>query len=146
MLDIAILYSSLLIAQTQKPPQQFVELKNQLQNYGFEVIIKLPPKRGAYGLFRVKDKKIWINPVVFDLNIANPVLIHESVHAAQFCAGKGKMQALNLNIQPIRPARRLFLRYSNIHRQELEREAYAVQTQPNRFQLATSLLKKHCKK
>ena len=146
MLETAILYSSLLIAQTQKPSQQFLQLKNQLQNYGFEVRIELPPKRGAYGLFKASQKKIWINPVVFDLNIANPTLIHEAVHAAQFCAGKGKMKTLRLNIQPIRPARRLFLRYSNIHRQDLEREAYAVQTQPNRFQLATNLLNKHCKK
>ena len=146
MLEIAILHSSLLIAQTQKPSQQFLELKNQLQNYGFEVRIELPPKRGAYGLFKASEKKIWINPVVFDLNIANPTLIHESVHAAQFCAGKGKMTTLGLKIQPITPARRLFLRYSNIHRQGLEREAYAVQTQPNRFQIATNLLDKHCKK
>lgn len=146
MLEIAVLYSSLLIVQTRKPPQKFLELRNKLQNYGFEVIIKLPPKRGAYGLFKVSEKKIWINPVVFDLNIANPTLIHESVHAAQFCAGKGKMKTLRLKIQPIRPARRLFLRYSNIHRQDLEREAYAVQTQPNRFQIATNLLDKHCQK
>ena len=146
MLEIAIIASSLLITQTQNSSPKFTELKNQLEQYGFEVVIQLPPKRGAYGLFRVKDKKIWINPVVFDLNIANPVLIHESVHAAQFCAGKGKMKALRLQIQPIRPARRLFLRYSNTHRQNLEREAYAVQTQPNRFQLATNLLQKHCKK
>ncbi|BAY83582.1 hypothetical protein NIES267_30710 [Calothrix parasitica NIES-267] len=146
MLEIAILYSSLLITQAQKPSQKFIELKNQLQNYGFEVRIELPPKRGAYGLFKASEKKIWINPVVFDLNIANPTLIHESVHAAQSCAGKGKMKALRLNIQPIRPARRLFLRYSNIHRQDLEREAYAVQTQPNRFQIAKKLLEKHCKK
>lgn len=55
------------------------------------------------------------------------------------------MKALNLNIQPIRQARRLFLRYSNTHRQNLEREAYAVQTQANSFQIATNLLKKHFK-
>ncbi|MDJ0733022.1 MAG: hypothetical protein QNJ47_02885 [Nostocaceae cyanobacterium] len=146
MLEIAILYSSLLIAQVQKPPQQFLELKNKLEKYGFEVIIDLPPKRGTYGLLKVADKKIWINPVVFDLQIANPTLVHESVHAAQLCAGKGKMKTLGLKIQPIQAARRLFLRYTNIHRQDLEREAYAVQTQPNSFELATALLQKHCKK
>ena len=146
MLKIAILYSSLLIAQAQNPPQQFLELKNQLDKYGFEVRIELPPKRGAYGLLRQDDKKIWINPVVFDLQIATPTIIHESVHAAQLCAGKGKMQVLGLDIQPIKTARRLFLRYTNSHRRNLEREAYAVQTQPNSFELATNLLQKHCKK
>ncbi|MGD1874708.1 MAG: hypothetical protein ACFB02_16840 [Mastigocoleus sp.] len=145
MLKIAILYSSLLIAQVQKPPQQFLELKNQLETYGFEVKIELPPKRGAYGSLRT-DKKIWINPVVFDLQIATPTIIHESVHAAQLCAGKGKMKTLGLKIQPMKAARRLFLRYKNTHRQDLEREAYAVQTQPNSFELATNLLQKHCKK
>ncbi len=146
MLKIAIQISSLLIAQIEKPPQQFLELENQLKKYGFEVIIELPPKRGAYGLLKVSNKKIWINPVVFDLQIATPTLIHESVHAAQLCAGKGKMKSLGLNIQPIQAARRLFLRYTNIHRQDLEREAYAVQTQPNSFELATTLLQKHCLK
>ena len=144
MLEIAVLYSSLLISQTQKPPQKFVNLKNQLEKYGFEVIIELPPKRGAYGLLRQADKKIWINPVVFDVQIATPTLIHESVHAAQLCAGKGKMQLLGLDIQPIRTARRFFLRYTNSHIRNLEREAYAVQTQPNSFELATNLLKKEC--
>ncbi len=146
MLEIAILSSSLLIAQNQIPPPKFLELKNQLQKYGFEVVIELPPKRGAYGLFKPTNKKIWINPVVFDLQFATPTLIHESVHAAQFCAGKGKMQTLGLKIQPTIATRRLFLRYNNIHRQDLEMEAYTVQTQPNSFKLATTLLQKYCKK
>lgn len=146
MLEIALIYSSLLITQSENLPRQFLDLENQLENYGFEVIIELPPKRGAYGLLKVAEKKIWINPVVFDLQIATPTLIHESVHAAQLCAGKGKMKTLGLNIQPIKAARRLFLRYTNTHRQNLEREAYAVQTQPNSFELAKAILKKYCKK
>ncbi|MEM9927741.1 MAG: hypothetical protein AAF915_29150 [Cyanobacteria bacterium P01_D01_bin.50] len=145
ILKIAILSSSLLIAQTKNLPPKFLELKNQLENYGFEVIIELPPKRGAYGLLKVPDKKIWINPVVFDLEFSMPVIIHESVHAAQLCAGKGKMKPLGLKLQPMKATRRLFLRYRNIHRQNLEREAYTVQTQPNSFELATNLLKKYCK-
>lgn len=146
MLKVAILYSSLLISQTQQPPQQFLSLKNQLEQYGFEVKVELPPKRGAYGLLREGNKKIWINPVVFELHIATPTIIHESVHAAQLCAGKGKMELLGLDIQPIRIARRLFLRYTNSRVRNLEREAYAVQTQPNSFEIATNLLDKHCKK
>lgn len=146
MLEIAILSSSLLIAQTQNPPAKFLNLKNQLENYGFEVRIELPPKRGAYGLLKVAEKTIWINPVVFDLQFATPTLVHESVHAAQLCAGKGKMKILGLKIKPTIATRRLFLRYKNIHRQDLEMEAYTVQTQPNSFELATNLLKKYCKK
>lgn len=146
MLEIAALYSSLLIAQAPAPSQQFLDLKNQLKKHGFEVVIELPPKRGAYGLLNARRKKIWINPVVFDLNIAKPTLIHESVHAAQVCAGNGKIRALGLKIQPIANARRLFLRYKDAHRQDLEREAYAVQTQSNSFELAKNLLNKYCNK
>ena len=144
MLEIVALYSSLLISQIQKQPQQFINLKNQLEQYGFEVRVELPPKRGAYGL--LKNKKIWINPVVFDLQIATPTIVHESVHAAQLCAGNGKLRLLGLEIQPIKTARRLFLRYTDSRIRNLEREAYAVQTQPNSFEIATNLLNKHCTK
>jgi hypothetical protein len=145
MLDTFLLSSLLLIAQTPTAEQKFIYLKNKLEKYGFQVIIELPPKRGAYGVLEESSKKIWINPVVFDLQIATQTLIHESVHAAQVCSGKGKIKTLGLDIQPINHARPFFMRYSDIHRQELEREAYAVQTQPNNFEIAISLLKKYCK-
>lgn len=57
---------------------KFLQLKNQLEKLGFHVMIELPSKRGAYGLLREVDKKIWIDPVVFDLNIGNQTLIHET--------------------------------------------------------------------
>jgi hypothetical protein len=145
MIDSLILSSLLLLSQVPTAEKQFLDLKNRLEKYGFQVIIALPPIRGAYGLLESKSKKIWINPVVFDLQISTQTLIHESVHAAQVCAGQGKIKPLNLNIEPINYARQFFLRYGDIHRQDLEREAYAVQTQPNSFELAVSLLKKHCK-
>lgn len=133
-----------IIAQTSEINAQFTTLKRELEAAGFEVILALPPQRGAYGLLEVTTKKIWINPVVFDLNIALPTIIHESVHAAQVCAGNGQITSLALAIEPINHARPFFQRYHDIYRQDLEREAYAVQTQPNRFELALSLLKKHC--
>ncbi|MEA5605928.1 hypothetical protein [Nostoc sp. UHCC 0252] len=145
MNNFLILNSLMLLSQIPNPDPKFLQLKNQLENLGFHVMIELPPKRGAYGLLRETDKKIWINPVVFDLNIGNQVLIHESVHAAQVCAGKGKIKVLGLDIQPSNYTRPFFLRYRNVHRQELEREAYAVQSHPLSFELAISLLQKHCK-
>ncbi|BAY23274.1 hypothetical protein NIES2100_30380 [Calothrix sp. NIES-2100] len=144
MLKTLLLSSLLLIAQTSTTEKQFRELKNKLEKSGFQVIIELPPKRGAYGLLQEGTKKIWINPVVFDLGIANQTLIHESVHAAQVCAGNGKIRTLRLKIEPINYARPLFMRYTDVHRQDLEREAYAVQTQPNNFELAVNLLQKYC--
>lgn len=140
-----ILNSLLLLSQSINPEPKFISLKNQLEKLGFKVIIELPPQRGAYGLLRENDKKIWINPVVFELHIGTQTLIHESVHAAQICAGKGKIKLLGLKIQPSNYARPFFIRYTDVHRQDIEREAYAVQTQPNSFELAVSLLQKHCK-
>lgn len=144
MIKTVLLTSLLLITQAPNREQQFIQLKNQLEKSGFQVIIQLPPRRGAYGLLEEKSQKIWINPVVFDLHISTQTLIHESVHAAQVCAGKGKIRALGLKIEPINYARPLFMRYTDIHRQDLEREAYAVQTQPNNFELAMNLLQKYC--
>ncbi|MEH1791875.1 hypothetical protein [Nostoc sp.] len=140
-----ILNSLFLLSQTSNPESKFLNLKKQLEKFGFEVVIELPPKRGAYGLLREADKKIWINPVVFELHIGTQTIIHEAVHAAQVCAGKGKIKVLGLNIKPSNYARPFFRRYTDVRRQDLEREAYAVQTQPNSYELAVSLLQKHCK-
>jgi hypothetical protein len=145
MIKIFLLNSLLLVSQAPTPDKQFIDLKNQLEKFGFQVIIQLPPKRGSYGLLQESNKKIWINPVVFELHIGTQTIIHEAVHAAQICAGKGKIKTLGLNIQPINYARPFFMHYSDIHRQDLEREAYAVQTQPNSFDLAISLLQQYCK-
>ena len=137
--------NSLLISQSPTANQQFLNLKNRLEKAGFQVIVKLPPRRGAYGLLEENPKTIWVNPIVFELHIATQTLIHEAVHAAQVCKGKGKIRALGLNIQPSNYARPFFSQYPNSDRQNLEREAYAVQTQPNRFELAISLLQQHCR-
>ncbi|MDJ0509592.1 MAG: hypothetical protein QNJ64_10110 [Crocosphaera sp.] len=131
-------------SQNKNKNEQFNRLKNELEKAGFEVIVALPPKRGAYGLLQVSNRKIWINPVVFDLHIALPTIIHESVHASQVCAGKGEITTLGLTLEPINQARPFFQHYRDLHRQDLEREAYTVQTQPNSFELALSLLRQHC--
>ncbi|MGB5593471.1 MAG: hypothetical protein WBM32_16280 [Crocosphaera sp.] len=136
--------NKIIITQNIQKSPKFAILENNLKKAGFEVILALPPKRGAYGLLQVSTKKIWINPVVFELNIALPTLIHESVHASQVCAGNGEIKALGLDLMPMNQARPFFERYPDIHRKDLEREAYTVQTQPNSFDLALSLLKKYC--
>ncbi|MDJ0845189.1 MAG: hypothetical protein QNJ08_13225 [Crocosphaera sp.] len=133
-----------IIAQNSEKNEQFNQLKQELETAGFEVILALPPKRGAYGLLQVNTKKIWINPVTFDLHIALPTLIHESVHASQVCAGNGEITTLGLTLEPMNQVRPFFQGYTDIHRKDLEREAYTVQTQPNSFELALSLLRENC--
>ncbi len=74
----------------------------------------------------------------------SPVLVHEAVHAAQTCKGNGQLEALELEIEPLIYARPFWMRYGDIHRQDLERDAFTIQTQPNRFELIASLLKSYC--
>ena len=131
-------------AQGTTADPEFVNLQQQLIELNFQVLIAPPPQRGAYGLLNASSRTIWIHPLTFELGIASPVLVHEAVHAAQTCKGNGQLEALELEIEPLIYARPFWMRYGDIHRQDLEREAFTIQTQPNRFELITSLLKSYC--
>lgn len=137
----------------------FISLKTQLENYGFQVNLAIPPDfslpeqqsdfvrrsvRKPYGVLNTSKKAIWINPIVFELGNSTAVLIHEAVHAAQYCAGDGKIQTIGIDIEPIPQARPLFNRYLNLHSRAVEKEAYAVQTQSNSYELVKFLLEQHC--
>jgi hypothetical protein len=153
-----LISSLLLISQSFNEEPEFTQLKTQLENYGFQVKIAIPPDFGwprqqgdlkpkvskPYALLHSQSKSIWINPIVFELGISKAALIHETVHAAQYCAGNGDIQAINLDLKPIPQALPYFKRYVDTQRQDLEREAYTVQSQPNSYQLARSLLDQHC--
>ena len=104
----------------------------------------LPPVVGAYGLLNVASKVIWINPIVGELEIARPTLVHEAAHAAQYCAGNGKLKLLGLDREPPLMARPHYLRYHNTFRRQFEREAYTLQVQADGLELAIALLDQHC--
>ena len=155
----SLLVSSLIvISQLPGKDPEFMQLKTQLEKYGFKVNIAIPPEfnlpqqqggmrrvvRKPYGVLHLKSKSIWINPIVFDLGIGKATLIHETVHAAQYCAGNGNIKTLGLDLEPIPQALPFFKRYVNTQHQDLEREAYTVQTQPNSYELARSLLDQYC--
>ncbi len=159
MLESLLLSSTILISQLSNADSDFIQLKTQLESYGFKVNLAIPPEFNLpnqqidfqrrsvpkpYGVLNAKSKSIWINPIVFELGISNAVLIHETVHAAQYCAGKGNIQTIGLDIEPIRQAQPFFKRYVDTYSQAVEKEAYAVQTQPNSYELAQSLLEKYC--
>ena len=122
---------------------EFFRLHQVLEHHGFEIRLELPPKRGAYGLLQHNSKTIWINPVVFELGIARPTLVHEAVHAAQSCAGQETLKALGIKIPPPLMTRRFFLRYHS-YRRQLESEAYTIQVQPDGVDRAIALLNQHC--
>jgi hypothetical protein len=121
----------------------FLRLQTALEKHNFVVKISPPPVRGAYGLFDSKTRIIWIHPLVFDLGIARPTLIHEAVHAAQLCHGGKTVKALNLGLEPPAITRRFFMNYEGFTRQ-IEAEAYSIQVQPDGLDLVISLLQKYC--
>lgn len=141
-----LILSLLIISQTNTPDQEFLQLQNQLKNYGFEVKIEATPVRGSYGLFNPKTKQVLIDPIVFSLGIAKPTLIHEAVHVAQYCKGKGEVKPLGLKISPPNVTRPYFMHYQDSNRRYVEAEAYTVQSQENSLELVTSLISQHCKK
>lgn len=123
---------------------EFEQLSQTLESYGFDVVLALPPQTGSYGLLHVPTRTVWINPVVFDLGIAIPVLVHEAVHAAQLCSGSaGTLSALDLGLEPYAPASRLYMRYSGTRR-TLEAEAYTIQARADRVDFVTQLLVDRC--
>jgi hypothetical protein len=144
MLINSLVASLLLISQSNMMNDELLKLKKQLESYGFEVRLEASPVRGSYGLLHTESKQIWIDPLVFELGIAKPTLIHEAVHAAQYCAGNGEIQALGLTISPPNVARPFFMRYQHGMRRHLEAEAYAVQTHPDGLEMVMSLLAQYC--
>ena len=158
MLTSLLLSSTILVSQAPNADPDFIQLKSQLESYGFQVNIAIPPDsnlpnqqiglrrrvRKPYGLFNPQNKSIWINPIVFELGNSNATLIHETVHATQYCVGNGSLQTIGLGIEPIPQAQPFFKRYVDTHSQAIEQEAYTVQTQPNSYELVRSLLEQHC--
>ena len=127
---------------------EFNKLEQLLIDYDFVIRYELPPstnRRGyrPYGLLDTRSKTIWINPVVFDLGNAKPTLIHEAVHASQTCAGNGKIQLLDLAIEPPQITRPYFTYYHG-QRREIEAQAYTIQAQPDSLAIVTELLNKYC--
>lgn len=139
-----LLASLLLITQSNTIDQEFSQLKNKLENYGFEVRLEASPSRGSYGLLKTSSKQIWIDPLVFELGIAKPTIIHEAVHAAQYCAGEGEIRALGLTLSPPNISRPFFMRYKHDLRRHIEAEAYTIQTHPDGFNMVMSLLDEYC--
>ncbi len=132
------------MAQTSSTDPDFASLKQQLEAKQFKVLLSPPPPRGAYGLLNVESRTIWIHPLTFELGIAVPVIVHEAVHAAQVCKGKGQLAPLGVTAEPLVYARPFWLRYGDVHRQDLEREAFTIQTQPNRMALVSGYLNQFC--
>lgn len=148
IVGLIVVYAPLSYSQSDRSTPQFESLQKTLIDYGFIVKLEIPPHQNRYGitpygLLEGKTKTVWINPVVFELGNAEPTLIHEAIHAAQLCEGNGEFALLNLGIDPPKMTHPYFMRYHN-YRREIETEAYTVQVQPDRIEIANRLLNSHC--
>lgn len=121
-------------------------LQQTLFRYGFQIEARQPPG-GAYGRFIPGQRLLEISPLVGDLGITRPVLLHEAVHAAQSCPD-GQLTLLNLKRRssPVVESRIRYLltnHYSQEH-QALEQEAFRLQSQPDAEALIIAALKRRC--
>lgn len=151
MLTIEISLPHLVFAHAKSVElsDEFSQLRRILEDHGFIVKLALPPQPGSYGLLQVSTRTVWVNPVVFDLEIAVPTLVHEAVHAAQLCHGEGSHgegsspMPLNLGLTPYARAYRLYMRYTGVRR-TLEMEAYTIQARDDRVEYVINLLNNRC--
>lgn len=128
-------------------PAELQSIASMLQQRGWQVLLKAPPRQGTYGMANSKKKILWVHPITEAMGIMPQTFVHEAVHAVQSCK-TGKMQPLGYK-PPLGYAvdRAVF---NNLYRNydtgkwDIEREAFAIQAQPNRVALITQLIAQHC--
>ena len=128
------------------PAADLEQLQRSLLRHGFTIEVRQPPGQ-AYGRFIPAEKRLEISPLVQDLGITRPVLLHEAVHAAQSCPS-GMLSLLGVQ-RPVDPAvgsriRYLLRNHYKPNRTALEQEAFVIQSQPDAEQLIITALKQRC--
>ena len=118
-----------------------------LEQRGWTVLLKAPPRNGIYGMANSTKKTIWVHPITKAMGIMPQTLVHEAVHAVQACK-TGKMKPLGY-----KPAvdyvvdravfNNLYRNYSS-GKWDIEKEAFAIQAQPNRIALIMELIQRYC--
>ena len=141
-----LLLSALLLAPGSAMANGLLSLQQALLRHGFRIEVRQLPGR-AYGRFVPTQKLLEISPVVHELGIAQQVLLHEAVHAAQSCPN-GKLRLIGIQ-RRADPAVESRIRYllSNHYRQEhmaLEQEAFLIQGQEDAEALVVKALKERC--
>ena len=130
-------------------PADLQGLVQALRQHGFAVRLEAPPQRDVYGLFDSRSRTLWITPISFALGIGRQTLLHEATHALQSCP-LGVLQPLGWPL-PLNPVVRqeieaiTFQRYGHGNR-AVEREAFALQGQPNAVALLLKGLNARCKR
>ena len=133
---------------SQALPADLEPLVKSLQRYGFVVRFEPPPVRGVYGLFEGRSRTLWISPISFALGIGRHTLLHEAAHAVQSC-GPGGMGPVGWRLPLPAVVRQeikgiTYIAYGHGNRL-VEREAFALQAQPNAVSLLIQGLAQRCK-
>ena len=129
-------------------PSELEPLRIALERHGFRVLLQPPPRAGTYGLFESGSKRLWIAPVSFDLGIGRHTFLHEAAHAAQSCpAGKLTPIGWKLPLNPVvaQEIQGITTKQYHFNTWPLEREAFAVQGQPNAMALIIRALDQRCR-
>ena len=127
-------------------PAELQPIASMLQQRGWQVLLKAPPRQGTYGMANSRKKILWVHPITEAMGIMPQTFVHEAVHAVQSCK-TGKMQPIGYQ-PPLGYAvdRAVF---NNLYRNydtgkwDIEREAFAIQAQPNRIALIKYLIDTH---
>ena len=137
---------ALLVLALPAPAADLEQLQRSLLRHGFTIDVRQPPGQ-AHGRFIPSEKRLEISPLVRDLGITRPVLLHEAVHAAQSCPD-GTLSLIGVQ-RPVDPAVGSRIRYLLRHnykpnRTALEQEAFMIQSQPDAEQLIITALNQRC--
>jgi len=137
---------ALLLLGLPAPAADLEQLQRSLLRHGFRIDVRQPPGQ-AYGRFISAEKRLEISPLVQELGITRPVLLHEAVHAAQSCP-HGSLTLIGVQ-RPVDPAvgsriRFLLRNHYQPNRAALEQEAFVIQSQPDAEQLIITALNQRC--
>ena len=141
-----LLLSALVLGPLSAAASDLSILQQAVLRHGFRIEVRQPPG-GAYGRFLPARKLLEISPLVRDLGITRPVLLHEAIHAAQSCPS-GKLTLIGIQ-RHADPAVENRIRYllTNHYRQDhmaLEKEAFLVQGQDDAEALVVKALNERC--
>ena len=137
---------ALLLLALPAPAADLEELQRSLLRHGFSIDVRQPPGK-AYGRFIPAEKRLEISPLVRELGITRPVLLHEAVHAAQSCPD-GALSLIGVQ-RPVDPAvesqiRYLLRNHYKPNEAAVEQEAFVIQSQPDAEQLIITALNQRC--
>ena len=137
---------ALLLLGLPAPAADLEQLQRSLLRHGFTIDVRHPPGQ-AHGRFISAEKRLEISPLVQELGITRPVLLHEAVHAAQSCP-HGSLTLIGVQ-RPVDPAVASRIRYllTNHYKPNsaaVEQEAFVIQSQPDAEQLIITALDQRC--